>query len=387
MPRYKRAPENRGLPARWQFTHGAYYYRVPPGLETLWDGKKRFLLGKTLPDAYTTWADRLGDVEKGHTVGALLDVYALKVIPLKPPKTRAENTRAVVNLKKRFHHFALEGAKGVKPKHVYQYVTWRSEKYWAVILDSEEIKTPDNKPYEHNGEIHKPKLRGGKTAAHREIEVLSHAFTKAVEWGWIDRHPFKGEVRLEGEPARTHYVEDWEIIEALSLKPFRKKGSVAMIQAYIRLKLLTGIARSDMLRLRLGEHLRDDGVHVTRHKTKDSTGKTTIYDYAKVPERREAVEQAKRSRPVDISPFLFCNKRGQGYFNEKTGLANGWDSMWQRFMDRVLAETKVTVRFTEHDLRGKVGSDAESLEKARALLTHADTRTTARSYRRKPERV
>jgi integrase len=61
--------------------------------------------------------------------------------------------------------------------------------------------------------------------------------------------------------------------------------------------------------------------------------------------------------------------------------------MWQRFMDRVLAETSVKVRFTEHDLRAKCASDAESLEHARALLSHADARTTASVYRRKPERV
>ena len=61
--------------------------------------------------------------------------------------------------------------------------------------------------------------------------------------------------------------------------------------------------------------------------------------------------------------------------------------MWQRFMDRVLTETAVVERFTEHDLRAKVGSDAESLERARVLLQHADTRTTLRVYRRKPERA
>jgi len=59
--------------------------------------------------------------------------------------------------------------------------------------------------------------------------------------------------------------------------------------------------------------------------------------------------------------------------------------MWQRFMDRVLSETKVTERFTEHDLRAKAGSDEGSLEKARALLQHADSRTTLRIYRRRPE--
>lgn len=61
--------------------------------------------------------------------------------------------------------------------------------------------------------------------------------------------------------------------------------------------------------------------------------------------------------------------------------------MWQRFMDRVLEVTKVEKRFTEHDLRAKCASDAETLEHARALLSHADSRTTDRIYRRKPERV
>jgi integrase len=172
----------------------------------------------------------------------------------------------------------------------------------------------------------------------------------------------------------------------LSLPSRRKKGSVLACQAHIRLKLLTGLARSDLLRLREGEHLRDDGIHVTRHKTAQSTGKTTIYEYAAVPERREAVRQAKLVRPV-LSPFLFCNRDGDGYIDEETGESHGFDSMWQRFMSRIMQETKVTKRFTEHDLRAKAGSDAESLEKARALLQHADSRTTQRIYRRKPERV
>jgi integrase len=56
-------------------------------------------------------------------------------------------------------------------------------------------------------------------------------------------------------------------------------------------------------------------------------------------------------------------------------------------MERVLAETKVKEPFTEHDLRAKVASDADTLEHARALLAHADSRTTDRIYRRKAEIV
>jgi len=61
--------------------------------------------------------------------------------------------------------------------------------------------------------------------------------------------------------------------------------------------------------------------------------------------------------------------------------------MWQRFMERVLKETKVKERFTEHDLRAKCASDAETLEHARALLAHADSQVTQRVYRRLPKPV
>ena len=54
---------------------------------------------------------------------------------------------------------------------------------------------------------------------------------------------------------------------------------------------------------------------------------------------------------------------------------------------KLLEETKIIDRFTEHDLRGKVGSDAGSLERARQWLGHADSKITERVYRRKPEVV
>jgi integrase len=346
MPKPRRQ-ENKGLPKRWQFFHGAYYYRVPPGLEGQWDGKKRFRLGSSLSEAHKTFAERIEAKPVSiHTIGTLLDQYLTRVVPDKVVTTQSSNRVFIAKLREVFGHMPL---RDLKPHHVYGYV----------------------------------ERRKAKVSAHREIEVLSHAYTKAVEWGVLDKHPFKGEVRLEGEPSRDRYVEDWEVIEALSLTPRRKAGSVLMIQAYIRLKLLTGLGQGDLLRLRLDEHIKTDGIHVQRHKTKT---RKTVYDYALVPERRDAVEQAKRTRPA-LSPFLFCNRRGQGYVNETNGEARGFKSMWQRFMDRVLKETKVKVPFTEHDLRAKAGSDAETLEKARALLQHADSRTTLAIYRRKPERV
>ncbi len=306
-----------------------------------------FRLGATLPEAYKAWAERLGDPDEVRTVGKLLDRYALEVVPTKAPKSQRENARHIERLRMVFGALPLEP---FKPRLVYTYVD----------------------------------KRGSKVAAHREIEVLSHAFTKAVEWGYIDRHPFKGEVRLEGEAPRTRYVEDWEVVEALALTPRRKSGSVLAVQAYVRVKLLTGLRRGDLLRLRLGQDFRDDGIHVQPRKTAGTTQKRIIIEWS--ADLRAAVDLARAARPVDIAPFLFCTRRGECYVKED-GSANGWDSMWQRFMGRVLTETKVQERFTEHDLRAKCASDAGSLEHARQLLAHADGRLTERVYRRRPERV
>lgn len=132
-------------------------------------------------------------------------------------------------------------------------------------------------------------------------------------------------MRLPGEKSRDRYVEDWEIIEVLALPSKRKKGSILMLQAYIRLKLLTGLARSDLLRLdpTTGKNLTPEGICVTRHKTAEKTGKTTLYEWT--PELRAAVDLALSLRPVDIAPFIFCTNKGAGYLNEVKGTASGWD--------------------------------------------------------------
>lgn len=346
MPR-PRSPENKSLPRRWRKRQNrdgsvSYFYQVPLGQEGAWDGKKTFFLGHNLAEAHTEFGRRVGSPAiEVKTIGDLLDRYAAEVVPAKAAKTRQDNVRQIATLRKVFGAMPLHT---VKPRHVYVYVD----------------------------------KRGARTAAHREIEVLSHAYTKAVQWGLLDRHPFKGEVRLEGEKPRDRYVEDWEISAVLSLPPMQSRGSVSAIQAYIRLKLLTGMRRSDLLTLRVSD-LRDDGIHVQQSKG----GKRQIFAWT--DERRAAVEMAKRARPVDISPWLFCTRKGESYWDDEIGEPRGWKSMWQRFMTRVLRETEVKERFTEHDLRAKAGSDQESLERAQRLLGHLDPRTTNRVYRRKPE--
>lgn len=341
MPR-KRNPENRGLPPRCRWLHGAIYYQVPPGLEPQWEGKKTFRLGKTLSVAYSEWAKRCEAKKKIITIGDLLQRYFLEISPLKPFQSLKSDTRCYKELQPAFQDMYLED---ITPRDIYQYVDRRS----------------------------------AKIAARRERSFLSHAFTKAVEWGLIDKHPFKGEVRMKGEKARTRYITDDEFSRIMEMKPKRKGDPLLTIQAYLKLKDLTGLRQGDILRLPNFRGKVGDVIPVTTQKT----GKRIEIEVTEAV--YIALKDCMAVRPKDIAPWLFCNRLGHPYFN-KDGDASSWQSNWQRFKKRVAEELGIT-GFTEHDFRAKAGSDQEDDESARKLLTHDNIATTRKAYRRKPERI
>jgi integrase len=335
-----RRSENVGLPARWRFKHGAYYYRVPAEQAHLWDAKKEFRLGKSLNEAYRTWATRLDLYADAKSMADLLDRYALEVIPDKAPKSQESNRISIRKLRPVFGHMPITA---VKPMHVYKYRDLRG--------------------------------KDGKTAANRDIEVLSHAFTKAIEWGYCENHPIKGKVRKFSTPPRTRYVEDWEIQEVL-------KVASPILQSYIRLKLITGLRRGDLLSIKISD-IKKDGLHVHPRKTRTTTGKKLIIELT--PDFSEILNTIKANAKKITSIWLFHTRTGQPYV-KADGSANAFDSLWQRFMRKALEKTNLTERFTEHDLRAKAASDTE-IEHAQKLLGHASSETTNRIYRRKAEKV
>ena len=335
-----RNKENNGLPARWRHKHGAYYYRVPIELKELWDGKNEFRLGKTLNEAYKVWAQRLELHSDAKTMAELFDRYAYEVVPDKAIKTQESNNYSLRKLRPVFGHMRIES---VKPIHVYKYRDLRG--------------------------------KDGKTIANRDLEVLSHAFTKAIEWGLCENHPIKGKVNKFSRPPRRRYIEDWEIKEALSVaSPFLK--------SYIHLKLMTGLRRGDLLLIKHSD-IKDDGIYVQPRKTKSSTGKKIIIEMT--PELYEVLAEIKNNSNKILSVWLFHTNKGQPYIKDN-GSANAFDSMWQRFMKKVLEKTKVVERFTEHDIRAKVASDT-NIEHAQKLLGHSSSEVTNRVYRRKAERI
>lgn len=372
MPR-KRNKENVGLPNRWRFTRGAYYYQVRDAERQYFDDKRTFRLGRTLAAAHDEFSKRLRLIptdeqpaeDELRTVVQMLDWYERDVVPTKAPRTQIDNHAYVVELKKFFGSPPALIVQ-VKARHAFAYFNWRRKK------------------------------GAGKRRARLEVALLSHAFTRVMRKGvpGLDIHPFIDKVRFEGpeetSQPRERYIEDWELEEALKLKPRRKYGSVRMLQAYIRIKYITGLRRADMLRLRVteisddqGRTFKGDGIFVKARKTAKTTGhrKTILW----TEELQDALRDAVAARPVDFSPWVFCDKAGECYVDER-GLCSGFDSVWQRFVDRVIAETKVTERFQEKDIRGKTGSDSESDQEAAKLLGN-DVKIARRHYRRRGEKV
>ncbi len=84
---------------------------------------------------------------------------------------------------------------------------------------------------------------------------------------------------------------------------------------------------------------------------------------------------------------MFCTMQGEPQINKGKGTSVGWGSICPRFMERALAATNVKTKFTERDLRATGASNAATPDQTRALLSHADSRTTELTDQRKPERV
>lgn len=130
-----------------------------------------------------------------------------------------------------------------------------------------------------------------------------------------------------------------------------------------------------------------EGVYSRPRKTARTTGKSAIYEWSE--ELREAWAMALAARPVDIGPWVFCNRRGECYVPDDGRRPAGFESVWKRFIKRCVEDPDNPLQepFAERDLRAKASTDAGSIDRARELLQQADARTTRRWYRRLPERI
>ena len=353
-------PKNWRLRKRGERGDWVISFRAPQSVRHLWDGKAEPELGRgsTIAAAekiaYQEWQRRIIVSDTPMAMGQLLDRYTSEVIPKKAPATQISNNRSIKRLRSVIP--AEMPVTAFKTHMAYQY------RDRCAQLES-------NKK------------------ANLDLEVLSHAFTKAFEWGCnIIEHPIRGKVKKIPMPARDRYVEDWEYDCFLSI-------SAAFLSAYLPLKLATGKEKSVMLRIKLSD-IKEDGLHFPkRHKIKgNAKAKPSVlpfYDKEESTGLRELVDDVLEWRKNHLnvaSIYLFATSTGQPYIKED-GQTRGFDSVWQRTMAKALEKTDLQERFTEHDLCAKTASDVETVEHAAQLRGHLQTSTTEKVYRRKPNRV
>lgn len=353
MPPQKRNPENDDLPRYWRLRGKTFYYRVPTHLRHLHNGKKEISLGQSKAGAYKKYAS-LYEVEECITLMRdLLDRYRFEVVPEKAIATQASNNRSLDRLTR-----AIGGnpVNTVTPKAIYRYRDLCARKH-------------------------------SKTYANRDLEVLSHCFTKAIEWGVIGHHPMTNKqvtkFKLEG---RDRYVEDWELDAWWSVaSPF--------LRAYAQLKGATGLRKQDLLTIRRTDVTDTELVSVNLKTKKpqrfplvDDDGAPTSVGLAIAAVHTyydgENDLRRRRKRPALLSPWLFHTRTGSCYYDpEKLDPCSGFTSIFKRSMKKALAVTALVEPFTDHDLRTKVGSDLETDDDAARLLNHSTKAVTRKHYR------
>lgn len=349
MAPFNRLGLNKALPKYWRKVKGTYYYRVPAPLREQHGGKAEISLGSSLSGAYKKFAE-MSNVEECITLmSQLFDRYSLEVIPEHESKnTRDYKITAIGRLR---YTLGENLVTTITPQVIYKY-------------------------RDHIGRTR------SKRAANQDLEILSHCFTKSIQWGVLSVHPMTAKKVVKfPSPGRDRYVEDWELREwAKTANPF--------LVAYVVLKGTTGLRQQDLLTIKRKDISEDELVSVNL-----KTGKKLRFPLRLADGEPSSVQLAinvvqryyaeSRGKVPMVSPYLFYNRKGDGYYNFEAGRASGFRSIWQRSMAKALEQTNLVERFTEHDLRAKVGSDVESDIDAQKLLAHADAATTRKHYRRK----
>ena len=310
----QRNKQNQPYPKNWRLRKRgetfSIFFRVPKSVRHLWDDKTEFPLGKgktkheAEQQAYKAWTDRIAVNDTPYTMGQAFDRYTAEVIPNKKPATQKSNLYSMKRLKSVIP--ADMPAVQFRTTHAYQYRDQCAQK-----------------------ESHKK--------ANLDLEVLSHLFTKCLEWGTpgLIEHPIRGKMKKISIPPRERYVEHWEYDEFYSV-------CGPMLSVYLPLKYALGIDKNMILRIKLSD-IKPDRLCFDKRTKINSNVRAKKKDYLFKDENgstglKELVDNVIEWRKKHVrvlSPYLFCTSMGKPYIKED-GTTSGFDSTWQRTMKKAI---------------------------------------------------
>ncbi|AWL10816.1 hypothetical protein HMF8227_00309 [Saliniradius amylolyticus] len=314
------------LPER-MYHHKGTYYLVDK--DNKWTN-----LGKSLPKAMAKYHKLVPSQRAIRTMGELIDRYMVEVSPNNAPTTYKSEIAAAKLLRAAFNEM---DPRDVTPVTIYEYIDYRSQT--------------------------------APVRVNREISLLSSIFTKGIRWGALEANPCR-DVKKNPERPRQRYVSDEELAAFKSFIP-------QWLSLYIDLKCLTGLRQTDMLALRFDSFI-EEGLLTGMSKTEKRTGKKFLFEWS--DQFKATVDKIRGQSGKVKSLYLFSTRQGQPY------TADGFRSIWHRWMVKALEEGVLEERFQERDIRKKTASEID-LEHAKLLLGHESVKTTLRNYRLLPTRV
>ncbi len=223
----------------------------------------------------------------------------------------------------------------------------------------------------------KAMLQATPYRANRVLALLSHMFSKAMEWKWVKENPVRGVERYH-EEKRERWLKDDELKrlhEALDKYPDQKAANA------LRLIALTGSRKGEVLKATWEEFDLDHGIWTKpSHHTKQKK-------LEHVPLSEAVLTLLRGMKPQDATGPLFPGRDGK---SAREGLRKPWTAVCKaaglaeaiivQGKRQKITRWKPTVRL--HDLRhtfaSHLVSKGTSLQIVGKLIGHTQASTTMR---------
>jgi integrase len=156
----------------------------------------------------------------------------------------------------------------------------------------------------------------------KELALLKHMFTKAIEWGYVKQNSIKSVKLLKEPPGRLRYLTPEELTRLLD-------ACAPHLKPIVLMAVHTGMRRREILSLRWADvDLRKRTITLT--KTKNNERRV-------IPINAQLAD-VLRSVPRHVeSPFVFCDRDGRPY--DRTHLSTPHLQETVNLLDTLFAPT------------------------------------------------
>jgi integrase len=215
---------------------------------------------------------------------------------------------------------------------------------------------------------------GGDGAARKCLRLLSAVVSWAIEQGFVDRHPFAGTIKMEGDGTRETVITDPNHYQRLiaTLNDMVEDGSISpAARAFFITILLTGMRRGEAQKLRWNQ-IDVDTMTITLSTSKGGKlARSGIKsETLAVPAFVTAViKNLAAGNDADPDDLVFRPSRGEGL--EVTRL-------WRRISERAQLPAGLTTHGLRHSIATRAALIGMSAPEIQILLRHRQPSTTTR---------